>query len=165
MFVGPCRLSFWLFIAVILSNPVEAQSQALAQARLSREDLHEIARVSRGMLEAWYGGNEQQMDEVLHKDLAKRGVVRDSNSGQISVSFATKADMVQGARDAVGKIPRERWNIEVTVLDATDSMATARVKSEYLLDICQLAKINGRWQIINVLWETIKTPPWLKTAG
>jgi len=127
---------------------------------LTAADTAAIERVCRDMLEAWYGGDAEKMAGALHHDLAKRGVIVDPESGVTTLRFANKDQMVEGARSGRGRIPRDTWNIHVTILDASRNMATVKVLSEYLLDICQVARIDGRWQIVNVLWEPTKTPPW-----
>jgi len=39
------------------------------------------------------------------------------------------------------------------VLDIADSIASAKVVSEPFVDYLHLAKLDGRWSIINVLYE------------
>lgn len=42
---------------------------------------------------------------------------------------------------------------EVTVLDIADSIASAKVVSEPFTDYLHLAKLDGHWSIVNVLYE------------
>ena len=44
-------------------------------------------------------------------------------------------------------------NIDVDVLYVFKDSALARVSSAYLIDLCQLARLDGEWKIVNVLWE------------
>lgn len=39
------------------------------------------------------------------------------------------------------------------MLDIADSIASAKVVSEPFVDYLHLAKLDGRWSIINVLYE------------
>jgi hypothetical protein len=123
-------------------------------------ELQEIQKPCVEMLEAWYGGDGDKMAAVLHDDLAKRGVLTDSSTGEAVIRFAGKRDMVEGARRGLGRIPTEEWAIHAEILDRHENMATVRVSSAYLIDVCQVAKVAGRWVVVNVLWTTWRAPPW-----
>jgi hypothetical protein len=41
----------------------------------------------------------------------------------------------------------------VTILDASGTTATAKARSADYIDCAHLAKIDGQWKIVNVLWE------------
>ena len=41
----------------------------------------------------------------------------------------------------------------VTILDASGGIATANALSADYIDYLHLAKIDGEWKIVNVLWE------------
>ncbi len=114
-----------------------------------------------GMLRAWYGGDPDLMQRVLHDDLAERGIFMDPATGRASVRQSGKDQIIDGARRGEGVIPEEQWDIEATILDATEKTATVKVRSAYLVDICQVVKIDEQWKIINVLWTARRTPPWL----
>ena len=80
---------------------------ALLLVVMMMSDTSEIERVCGGMVEAWYGGDAEKMESVLHPDLAKRGVLTDEKGSPV-IRFADKAQMVEGARRGVGRIPREQ---------------------------------------------------------
>ncbi len=124
----------------------------------------QIKAVCAGMLEAWYGGDGQKMASVLHRDLAKRGIIRDPDTGQTRFAHTGKEAMVEASSKGIGKIPRPDWAIQTTILHQYENLATVEVKSAYLIDICQVAKIDGEWKIVNVLWTPWRTPPWFKRA-
>lgn len=124
----------------------------------------EIKRPGIEMLEAWYSGDAEKMARVLHDDLAKRGAITDATTSRTVVRFALKADMVEGARRRLGVIDRSEWDISATILDVDQNIATVKVVSKYLVDICQLVKLDGEWKIVNVLWRPRGTPPWFNKA-
>ena len=43
---------------------------------------------------------------------------------------------------------------DVKVLDLLDKTAVARLDAEWGIDFFQLAKIDGEWKIMNVIWQT-----------
>ena len=42
---------------------------------------------------------------------------------------------------------------QVAVLDVLDQTASAKVVAMWGIDYMHLAKYDGRWQIINILWQ------------
>ncbi len=51
------------------------------------------------------------------------------------------------------KAPVEKKEIEAIILDVFENAAVAKVVGPEWVDYLQLAKWNGRWLIVNVLWE------------
>ena len=51
------------------------------------------------------------------------------------------------------KTPAERRRTDYRLLDIYEGAAVARVDAGEWVDYLQLAKWNGRWVIVNVLWE------------
>jgi hypothetical protein len=51
------------------------------------------------------------------------------------------------------KLPPESRQIVVDVLDISGDIAVARVSSSEYLEYLSLAKCNGQWAIINILWR------------
>jgi len=44
-------------------------------------------------------------------------------------------------------------DLGITVLDIADNIASVKVLSEPFVDYLHLAKLDGRWSIVNVLYE------------
>ena len=62
--------------------------------------------------------------------------------------------MVNGTRHGYGKsTPKERQQKDVTILDIFNNAASAKAVMADWVDYMQLAKVDGRWLIVNVLWE------------
>jgi hypothetical protein len=60
--------------------------------------------------------------------------------------------LIEFTRAKMGLLPEEKRNIEVTVLDVMEDIAAVKVLSAMYYDYLQMAKIEGKWKIINVLW-------------
>jgi hypothetical protein len=43
---------------------------------------------------------------------------------------------------------------EIQVLDVLDQTATAKIRAQWGVDYMQLAKFDGTWKIINIIWQT-----------
>jgi len=46
----------------------------------------------------------------------------------------------------------------VTVLDALDQTASAKLVADWGVDYLHLARYDGRWKIVNVLWQSPPPP-------
>lgn len=60
--------------------------------------------------------------------------------------------LIEGTRAKMGLLAEDKREIEVTVMDAAEDLAMVKVLSARYYDFLQMAKIDGRWKILNVLW-------------
>ena len=127
----------------------------LAQnARPSEADAAAIRQTALDYIEGWYEGNAERMERALHPELAKRIVRTDPKSGRSGLGQMSAMSLVQGTRNGGGKnTPKEKQQKDVTILDVFEGAACAKVVASEWVDYLQLAKWNGRWVIVNVLWE------------
>ncbi len=57
-------------------------------------------------------------------------------------------------RAAYGKnTPKEKQQKDVMILDVFKNAASVKIVASDWVDYLHIAKFNGRWVIINVLWE------------
>jgi hypothetical protein len=67
--------------------------------------------------------------------------------------------LVQRTRDGGGKkTPLDQQTKEVTILDRYNNAAVVKIIASDWIDYLELAKFNGEWKIINVLWELKPKP-------
>ncbi len=105
-------------------------------------------------LEAWYRGEPERGAGSLHPDLAKRIVRTDPESGRDILENMSADRLAERWRSGDGKAtPREDQKKEVTVLDVGGGMASVKLEAAAWIDYMHLAKVDGRWVIVNVLWE------------
>jgi hypothetical protein len=120
----------------------------------SAADSAAIRSTALDYVEGWYEGNPQRMARALHPELVKRIVVSDTATKQSVLQSMGATALVNGARHGYGKsTPKERQQKEVTILDVFGNAASAKAVMADWIDYMQLAKVNGRWVIVNVLWE------------
>ncbi len=63
-------------------------------------------------------------------------------------------NLVQSTRAGYGtKTPKEKQQKDVTILDLFGNTASVKVVASDWIDYMHLAKWNGEWKIVNVLWE------------
>jgi hypothetical protein len=114
-------------------------------------DERAIREVARDYIESWLEGDGARMRGALHPMLAKRGLDYGSDSAPTGVHHLDTDYMVASA--ARGPRPQYAKTFEITILDLADNIASVRIASEPFTDYVHLAKIDGRWTIVNVLYE------------
>lgn len=116
-------------------------------------DREAIKRTALNYAEGWYEGNADKMESALSPDLAKR-IVRNNPQGQSMVSQMTAMALVQGTRGGSGKAtPKVEQQKDVTIFDVLGGAATVKLEMRDWVDYLHIGKVNGKWLIINVLWE------------
>jgi len=127
--------------------------QAHAQTTVSDADKAAITATALDYIEGWYEGNSERMERALHPDLAKR-IVRTNDKGQSMLGQMSAMGLVQGVKRGGGKdTPKEKQQKDVTILDVYGNTASVKIVASDWVDYLHIAKFNGRWVIINVLWE------------
>src|ERR1051325_10100183 len=135
-----------LFAIILLASLGEARAQSPADAAA-------IKQAALDYIEGWYEGNAERMERALHPELAKR-IVRTDKEGRSMLGQMSAMSLVQGTRRGGGKqTPKEKQQKDVTILDVFENAASVKVVASDWVDYLHLAKSNGRWVIVNVLWE------------
>jgi hypothetical protein len=130
-----------------LAFPLGAQAQTAA-------DSSAIRAAALDYVEGWYEGDAQRMSRAVHPELVKRIVVSDTATKHSVIQTMGATALVNGARHGWGKeTPAERRQKDVTILDIFGSAASVKAVMADWVDYLQVAKVDGRWVIVNVLWE------------
>ena len=141
------RLSLHALMVLSAAVTGTAGAQSVADSTAIRATALDYA-------EGWYEGSAERMARALHPELVKRIVVRDTTTGKTMVQGMGASVLVNSTRHGYGKeTPKERQQKEVTILDIFGNAACAKAVMADWVDYMQLAKVDGRWMIVNVLWE------------
>jgi hypothetical protein len=137
-----------LFVLVTLASPVYAQTT------VPNPDAAAIRQTALDYIEGWYEGNVERMERALHPELAKRIVRTNPQNKQSRLDQMSAMSLVQGTGRGGGKnTPKERQQKDVTILDVFEGAASVKIIASEWIDYLHMAKFNGRWVIVNVLWE------------
>jgi hypothetical protein len=143
-------LLFFLLLFVSSSN-TQAQT---SPANVSAADAAAIKQTALDYIEGYYEGNAERMERALHPDLAKRIVRTDAKSGRSGLGQMSAMTLVQATRAGGGKnTPKEQQQKDVTILDVFENAASVKIVASDWVDYLHIAKSNGHWVIVNVLWE------------
>jgi hypothetical protein len=142
---------------ILFATMTQAQNGVKAEAQkwnASDADLAAIKQTALDYMEGWYEGNSERMERALHPDLAKRIVRTDPKSGRSRLDQMSAMGLVMGVRGGGGKnTPKEKQRKEVFILDVFGNTASVKGVMSDWIDYLHIAKFNGRWVIVNVLWE------------
>jgi hypothetical protein len=142
--------SCFILLIIFTAFSIEAASQST----VSDSDATAIKAAALDYIEGWYEGNAERMERALHPDLAKRIVITNPQNSRSRLDQMSAMGLVQGTRRGGGKdTPKDKQIKEVTILDKFENAASVKIVAESWIDYMHLAKFNGRWVIVNVLWE------------
>ena len=134
-------------------NVLWAPHRADGENQTERDDIRgEVQVTALNYIEGAYSGNAERMEQALHPELTKMLLNRDRNTGEPSLYKMGASNLIEGTRAGQGNLDPERRNIEVDIFDISHDMALLKVTSAMYIDLLQIAKVNGEWKIINVLW-------------
>jgi hypothetical protein len=143
------RLPYVAALLMLFAAPLGAQGAADSAA---------IRHAALDYIEGYYEANAERMERALHPDLAKRIVRTNPQNGRSALGQMSAMGLVQGTRSGGGReTPPDRQQKDVTILDIFGNAASAKIVASDWVDYLHLAKWNGRWVIVNVLWE-LKPP-------
>jgi hypothetical protein len=105
-------------------------------------------------VDALYEVDSARVTRSVHPSLSKVGFERSAGGYRASrMTYdelrALAARWNARRRFDVAKAPRE-----IVVLDLLDQTASAKLVAHWGVDYLHLAKYGGRWQIVNVLWQS-----------
>jgi len=120
----------------------------------AQQDSADIRKTALNYIEGWYEGNAERMERALHPELAKRIVSSDKQSGKSRLGQMSALTLINGTKSGGGKdTPPEKQQKDVTILDIYRGAASVKVVASDWIDYLHMAKWNGEWRIVNVLWE------------
>jgi hypothetical protein len=136
-------------LLVVLSTTVAGS--ALSQ---SAADSAGIRAAALDYIQGWYTADAARMERALHPELAKRMVQDDPRTHKSVLDHMGTKELVKYTREGGGRdTPAQRRQADVSILDIYQGAASAKVIAGDWVDYLHLARWNGRWQIVNVLWE------------
>jgi hypothetical protein len=134
-----------LGLLILAASPLQAQTAADSTA---------IRATALDYVEGWYEGNPERMGRALHPELVKRIVVSDTATKRSVLESMGASALVNGTRRGWGKgTPKNKQQKDVTILDIFGNAASVKAVMADWIDYLQIAKVDGRWVIVNVLWE------------
>lgn len=107
-------------------------------------------------VEGVYNVQPERIERSVHPKLAKLGFYRPPAEASYRPGSAmTFERLIEVAKtyNKEGKLRKDAPK-EITIFEVQDQTATAKLVAEWGTDYFHLAKFDGKWMIINVLWQS-----------
>jgi hypothetical protein len=127
-------------LTLLLFGPALASPQPPA-------DADRVRRVALDYIEGWYAGDADRMARAVHPALVKR-IVR-TRDGKSTLHEMGAAELIAAT---ARQTPPQRRRSDVRILDIFGNTASVRIDADEWIDYPHLARIDGKWRIVNVLW-------------
>lgn len=125
----------------LLNTPTKAQDNQSAS-----NDQTMVRTTVRDYIEAYYTGDARRMEQTLHPHYLKHVI-----HGEIPIREKTGLQMVQDVRSGPSEIPPAERTEQISVLDISGSIASAKLVTQGWVDYLTLAKSDGQWKILSVV--------------
>jgi hypothetical protein len=112
-------------------------------------------------VEGIYTVDTSRIERSVHRNLTKRGFWREPSEATYRPETVMTFDQLMKLTANWNKDGKRDTSVkEVEVLDVLDQTASAKIVAMWGIDYMHLAKYDGRWQIINIVWQAHppKTP-------
>ena len=140
------------FLGSVLGLVVLAGSAAAQEAATLEEDRAAIEAAARDYMEGALNVAPDRMARAVHPELTKVVVGRYRQTGRQYLRYNTASLLVEWVRGLGDRFDNADKNVDVTVFDIDNNLATALATGALWYDYLQLAKIDGEWRIVNILW-------------
>ena len=118
----------------------------------AQNDRQDVERAVLNYVEAFYEADTTKAYESVARDLAKRGYYqRDTAIMEARMTFPQLVALAKRWKNSV--TITDQTPKKITVFEILDKIATAKLEAHWGIDYFHLAKIHGKWMIINVLWQ------------
>ena len=122
---------------------------ATAQTQMP-SDQAAVRAVVADYIEAYYTGDAVRMEKSLHPSYLKHTISGPESKPRMSER--TGLEMVEDVR-ATGpaNLPASEKREDISVLDVSGDIASAKLTTSHWVDYLTLAKWNGEWKIVSVV--------------
>ena len=141
----------FLMALVVLSLAPFCSAQAQTDA-----DREAVRQATLDYVEGVYNVEPSRIERSVHPKLAKLGFYRPpADDAYRPGSAMTFERLVEVAKNfnKEGKLRKDAPK-EVTILDLLDQTASVKLVAEWGVDYMHLAKFDGKWMIVNVIWQS-----------
>ncbi len=108
-------------------------------------------------VEAFYELDPERLERSVHPNVAKLGWTREAD-GAYREHPRTYEQLLEGTLrfNKSGWIPDDAPK-DITIYEVLDKTASVKLTAQWGVDYMHLAKLDGKWMIMNVLWQSHPT--------
>ncbi len=108
-------------------------------------------------VEALYEVDPSKIEQSVDTSLRKIGYWYDSESNKykdnLPMTYQQLYDLA-GLWNKNGDKAAEDSPKEIVIYEVNDKTATGKLTAEWGIDLFHLAKVNGSWKIMNIIWQS-----------
>jgi hypothetical protein len=107
-------------------------------------------------VDALYLVQPDRIQRSVHPQLTKKGYWRKSTAEPFGPEQTMTYDQLfalAGKWNSKGTLPKDAPRV-IDIFDVQDQTASAKLTAQWGTDYFQLAKYDGRWMIVNILWQS-----------
>jgi hypothetical protein len=143
------RSIFLGLVFLLFAIPVAAQQAANADREAVRQAVLDY-------VEGIYNVQPERIERSVSPNLAKLGFYRPPTETAYrpgrSMAFQQLVEIAR-TYNKEGKLRKDAPK-DIQIYDVLDQTASAKLTAEWGIDYMHLAKMDGKWMIINVLWQS-----------
>jgi hypothetical protein len=143
----------FMMIAFAMVWPAATRAQSNAEKEAVKQAVLDY-------VEGIYEVDHKRIERSVHPELAKRGFFVKKGETAYTGTPMTFAQLVELAKtyNKGGRVPKDAPK-EVVIYDVLDQTASAKLTAVWGIDYMHLAKYDGKWMIVNILWQTPPPKP------
>jgi hypothetical protein len=134
-----------------MSRTVDFMNSAAAP----QVDIDGIVQAITDYMEPWYGAGHEKLAHAIHPTIVKRKFYTIPRTGVFVLRQVNSQQLIELAKDTEIHPRREdgEWRCDIVVYDIFENIATAKSIGSTWTDYIHLAKLDGRWQIMHILFD------------
>lgn len=140
------RLYYILCLYLISTCFVQAQT---------RQDSLDIKQVALDYIESQHNVKPEQFERAAHPRMIKRTFWTNKKTGKqylretFTDAMVLLAETYNLEKDKFPPNPKK----DIIILDIFDKIASVKLIADDWIDYMHIVKLNGKWQLVNVLWQ------------
>ena len=148
-------LAIPVLLSVAGTAEVGAQPTTATPSPADPRDRQAVRRAALDYVEALYEVDSTRIVRSVHPDLRKYGYYRrDGAYRGTAMTFKQLRGLATRWNQNQGRVDPDSATKNVVVLDVLDKTASAKVVAQWGIDYMHLAKVDGKWMIRQVLWQS-----------
>lgn len=121
----------------------------------TRQDSLDIKQVALDYIESQHNVKPEQFERAAHPRMVKRTFWTNKKTQKeyLRETFTDAMILLAETYNLNGDKFPENPKKEVVILDVFDKTASVKLIADEWVDYMHIVKLNGKWQIVNVLWQ------------
>ena len=148
---------FTVLVFLIHCSAFAQRDKTLLSTQAADDDSLKIKITSINYVEGFYMNDAKRMASAIHAELTKRIIMKDDAGNMMikNMGFSELLYNTKKNKNTNIKNPTAPFEAKVKIYEIYKAVATAKVVTNKFkfIDYLHLAKIDGEWKIVNVLWE------------